>query len=207
MHLFMEILTKKQSRNGIGEFDMNKLLSRDEFRESVFARDRYKCIFCGKQAEETPEGKLDAHHIIERRLWSDGGYYERIKRMTESDILLLKLAAKAYGIDVYESLDGSVQMRPILVFSAGGGMGTMPYEVEWNPLRDDDQALRLSVKLKIALIHVPSNESIHDDFVNAMVFTNDDRLINSYEQYQSDPYAAARRAIVLVASELGKLID
>lgn len=44
------------------------LLSRDEFREGVFARDRYKCVFCEQPA-------ADAHHIIERRLWPDGGYY------------------------------------------------------------------------------------------------------------------------------------
>lgn len=53
----------------------SKLLTRDQFREAVFARDGYKCVFCGKTAEQTPEGKLDAHHIVERRLWSDGGYY------------------------------------------------------------------------------------------------------------------------------------
>lgn len=52
-----------------------KLLTRDEFRESVLARDNHKCVFCGKTAAETPEKKLDAHHIIERRLWPDGGYY------------------------------------------------------------------------------------------------------------------------------------
>jgi hypothetical protein len=52
-----------------------KLLTRDEFREGVFARDNHRCVFCGKTAEETPEGKLDAHHILERRLWPDGGYY------------------------------------------------------------------------------------------------------------------------------------
>lgn len=51
------------------------LLTREQFREGVFARDKHKCVFCGKIAEDTPEGKLDAHHIIERRLWSDGGYY------------------------------------------------------------------------------------------------------------------------------------
>ena len=53
----------------------SKLLTRDQFREGVFARDGHKCVFCGKTADQTPEGKLDAHHIIERRLWSDGGYY------------------------------------------------------------------------------------------------------------------------------------
>lgn len=52
-----------------------KLLTRDQFREAVFARDGHKCVVCGRTAEQTPEGKLDAHHLIERRLWVDGGYY------------------------------------------------------------------------------------------------------------------------------------
>jgi hypothetical protein len=46
----------------------NKLLSRDEFRETTFERDDFKCVICGKPVK-------DAHHIIERRLFSDGGYY------------------------------------------------------------------------------------------------------------------------------------
>lgn len=45
-----------------------RLLSRDDFREQVFARDQHTCVFCDLPAR-------DAHHIIERRLWSDGGYY------------------------------------------------------------------------------------------------------------------------------------
>lgn len=44
------------------------LLTRDKFREAVFARDNRKCVFCEKHAK-------DAHHILERRLFSDGGYY------------------------------------------------------------------------------------------------------------------------------------
>ena len=47
---------------------MSKLLTRDEFREAVFARDNHKCVFCGAPA-------VDAHHIIERRLFTDQGYY------------------------------------------------------------------------------------------------------------------------------------
>ncbi len=46
----------------------HKLLTRDEFRESVFARDKYKCVVCRDAAQ-------DAHHLIERRLFEDGGYY------------------------------------------------------------------------------------------------------------------------------------
>ena len=44
------------------------LLTRDQFREGVFERDGHKCVVCGNPAQ-------DAHHIIERRLFSDGGYY------------------------------------------------------------------------------------------------------------------------------------
>jgi hypothetical protein len=47
---------------------MKDLLTRDLFREAVFERDNHKCVSCGKHA-------VDAHHIIERRLFSDGGYY------------------------------------------------------------------------------------------------------------------------------------
>lgn len=45
-----------------------KLLTRDAFREAVFARDNNKCVICFLPA-------ADAHHIFERRLWPDGGYY------------------------------------------------------------------------------------------------------------------------------------
>lgn len=44
------------------------LLSRDDFREGVFARDGRRCVLCGDPAQ-------DAHHIMERRLFPDGGYY------------------------------------------------------------------------------------------------------------------------------------
>lgn len=47
---------------------MNILLTRDDFRNGVFERDKHTCVFCDKPA-------VDAHHILERRLWPDGGYY------------------------------------------------------------------------------------------------------------------------------------
>lgn len=46
----------------------NILLTRDQFREGVFVRDKHQCVFCEKPA-------VDAHHILERRLWTDAGYY------------------------------------------------------------------------------------------------------------------------------------
>lgn len=47
---------------------MLELLSRDKFREGVFKRDKGKCALCSNLA-------IDAHHILERRLWPDEGYY------------------------------------------------------------------------------------------------------------------------------------
>lgn len=46
----------------------DELLSRDEFRNAVFKRDDHKCVVCGRPA-------VDAHHVLERRLFKDGGYY------------------------------------------------------------------------------------------------------------------------------------
>ena len=46
-----------------------KLLTRDEFREKCLERDKHKCVICGVPND------LAVHHIMERRLFSDGGYY------------------------------------------------------------------------------------------------------------------------------------
>lgn len=40
---------------------------RAAFRDAVFARDGYRCVLCGQEAQ-------DAHHLLERRLFDDGGY-------------------------------------------------------------------------------------------------------------------------------------
>jgi len=42
--------------------------NRDQFREAVLSRDRHMCVVCGQPAR-------DAHHIMERRLFPDGGYH------------------------------------------------------------------------------------------------------------------------------------
>lgn len=45
-----------------------QLLRREAFKRDVFARDRGACIHCGAPA-------VDAHHILDRKLFADGGYY------------------------------------------------------------------------------------------------------------------------------------
>lgn len=46
----------------------SKLLTRTQFSEGVLKRDKHTCVFCSKPA-------TSAHHIIERKLFKDGGYY------------------------------------------------------------------------------------------------------------------------------------
>lgn len=78
---------------------MEKLLTRDQFREGVFARDKHTCVFCDKPA-------VDAHHILERRLWNDGGYYlsngasvcEEHHRACEATLLSVEEVREACGI-------------------------------------------------------------------------------------------------------------
>lgn len=41
---------------------------REAFRNAVFTRDKYKCVFCDKTEN------LDAHHITDRNLMPNGGY-------------------------------------------------------------------------------------------------------------------------------------
>jgi len=45
-----------------------KLLTRAEFSKQVLARSQGKCVFCTRPA-------IDPHHILERKLFVDGGYY------------------------------------------------------------------------------------------------------------------------------------
>ena len=89
------------------------LLSREQFRSKVFKRDSYQCVICGKAA-------ADAHHILERRLFSDGGYYldngaslcEQHHREAEQTILSceeIRAKAKIETIILPEHLDADFQ--------------------------------------------------------------------------------------------------
>ena len=118
-----------------------------------------------------------------------------------TDRELLELAAKAAKIEVYESTDGTIQNRPVWVFIAGGGAGTMPYEEQWNPLREDAQALPLAVRLKMDIRPSEEIQTIHiwSDVL--------DRWIEEFYGSTNDPYTATRRAIVRAAAEIGKGLE
>jgi 5-methylcytosine-specific restriction endonuclease McrA len=47
---------------------LKKKAIRATFRESVFTRDKHRCVICGDV------NNLDAHHIIDRHNMPNGGY-------------------------------------------------------------------------------------------------------------------------------------
>jgi hypothetical protein len=113
-----------------------------------------------------------------------------------TDRELLELAAKAAGYE-YECVShtGYPEDEQHQIRSASGSL------IDWNPLTDDGDALRLAVKLKM---------TVDTDYNGGTFAGNADIGIDEPEYgYQEgmgekDPYAATRRAIVRAAAEIGR---
>ena len=100
--------------------------------------------------------------------------------MTDKE--LLELAAKAAGC---------VYLTNGQLYVEGKG------NIDWNPLTDDGDALRLAVKLHMCLDTFDVDEKEHT--VAWKTLSNECR-----ENHNDDPYTATRRAIVHAAAEIGK---
>lgn len=112
--------------------------------------------------------------------------------MTDGE--LLELAAKAMGYtfnwgNTQELSNGKV-IDISHVFYVNNG-------VEWNPLTDDGDALRLAVKLRMT---VDVNHFFNK--VEVRVYSGKSMFMPVEES--EDIYAATRRAIVRAAAEIGK---
>lgn len=79
--------------------------------------------------------------------------------------------------------------------------------VEWNPLREDSDAMRLAINLGMNLMMLPA--SLKNGFCTVGVgFSNDsgNPRITISENYNLGPYKAVRRAIVRAAAEIGRSV-
>lgn len=111
--------------------------------------------------------------------------------MTFTDRELLELAAKAAGYEWRKDIAEYRNERGLL------GLWIIdPMKTSWNPLDDDGDALRLAVKLGIQ-----SDSGIYTKKAWAGVLGN---TLMYIEEYDNDPYAATRRAIVRAAAEIGR---
>ncbi len=104
--------------------------------------------------------------------------------MTDQE--MLELAAKAAGIEF-----GWIHDTPRI----HAEMGWTP----WNPLIDDGDALRLAVRLEIAI----------NPWAGKTVCWHEDSKVMNHEKHDcnDDPYAATRRAIVRAAADIGRNME
>ncbi|VVE82872.1 hypothetical protein [Pandoraea sputorum] len=120
---------------------------------------------------------------------------------------LLELAAKAAGLTKLTCWSEEIRdydsphygMAALHASGCGGECGS------WNPLEDDGDALRLAVKLRIAIHYEFSMDKEDEDVVEALV--NQDRA-NVWRGMSmglsGDANVAVRTAIVRAAAEIGK---
>jgi hypothetical protein len=104
-----------------------------------------------------------------------------------TDRELLELAAKAAGYEINKAPSGALFAR----------FGLIEW-IEWNPLTDDGDALRLAVTLEFVVDIV----DVARKSVVWVWFSTYNYPIE--EAHTNDPYAATRRAIVKAAAEIGK---
>jgi len=141
-----------------------------------------------------------------------------------TDRELLELAAKAAGIELnwfYEPIDEAES-------DSGWFASIAKTRRVWNPLTDDGDALRLAVKLGLAITPYPIYEPVKHSVVVELKrhaecpkaeppfrfcqrCTTDPCQLKPQIAYSqsldSDPCAATRRAIVRAAAEIGKQME
>lgn len=117
--------------------------------------------------------------------------------MTSEEIELVELAALAAGYTI--SLDRSHATAPVDIIAYG--VDDYTYGIEWNPIVDDGDALRLAVKLNIR------TEQCWFPKWTTCYYNIDGDMGHSFRVFhESDPYAATRRAIVQAAARIGQHI-
>lgn len=115
--------------------------------------------------------------------------------MTDSE--MLELAAKAAGMEVwFPRMNGGKNADGTRIILTPCHTTVNGQTVEWNPLVDDGQALRLAVSL---VIDLGFGTDGFGDFVCAITESEP-----TYSDNNVDKFAATRRAIVRAAADIGK---
>lgn len=119
---------------------MTKLLSREKFEEVVLERFHGQCCFCSKPA-------IDAHHIFDRKLYEDGGYYEEngapVCEKHHWDCETTKITVgEVQQANFITFLLIPPQLDPALVYDKWGNQVVSEFHRRPGPLADDTGCLR-----------------------------------------------------------------
>jgi hypothetical protein len=159
------------------------LLSRDAFREAVFSRDKGTCVFCIKPA-------VDAHHILERRLWPDGGYYLDNGASVCGEH---HLACEATTLSVEDVRLACGITKPVIPPHL---YDDQPYDKWGNPVMPNGQRLKgelfddesvqkilgVGQVLHLFIPYVKYNRTYHVPWSQSM--NDDDRMMSSLDAFQ-----------------------
>lgn len=122
--------------------------------------------------------------------------------MTDQE--LIELAAKAVGIKG-EWVRDTAFIQARYSFNVPYDNHGIMTSIEWNPLREDSDAMRLAINLGMNLMMLPA--SLKNGFCTVGAgFSNESGSprITISENYNQGPYKAVRRAIVRAAAEIGR---
>ena len=117
---------------------------------------------------------------------------------------LLKFAAKAAGIKMDKSPRNGGGMHNTGFDILGNVVLDWHNSTTWNPLTDDGDALRLVVKLRMAVNHYGEGTVVELPLHSQEGLSTNPAIV---EESGTDPYAATRRAIVRAASEIAKTAE
>lgn len=104
-----------------------------------------------------------------------------------NDRELLEAAAKAAGIKLADEIDSHIPSGGLWIVSKSGR------DAVWDPLRDDGDALRLAVKLRLDVMTSCTRDEIQ---IGGSVRST------TFQPIDGDRLAATRRAIVRAAAAL-----
>lgn len=117
-----------------------------------------------------------------------------------TDRELLEMAAKAAGmtppLEGMTAGEGGPMSKGGLVFAGNGEC------IDWNPLTDDGDALRLAVNLNLVI--VVDDQLVHVEFRSV---TAPFKVTEACEAHGWNRLIATRRAVVRAAAEIGKQLD
>jgi hypothetical protein len=155
-----------------------KLLKRDDFRVNIFQRDDFKCVYCSDIA-------VDAHHIIERKLFADGGYYiengvslcSKCHILAEQTLISCEELRRMAGINIVVLPE---HFDPEYVYDKWGGIVFDDYRVK-GELFNSEQVQKIlppEILNKFVMAkHVKYPRTPHLPWSEKL--SNDDRMIES----------------------------
>lgn len=166
-----------------------RLLSRDDFRNGVFKRDKYRCVVCGAPAQ-------DAHHIMERRLFDDGGYYlsngaslcGHCHIKAESTLLTVEQIRTMIGLEIVTI---PFHFYPDEIYDKWGNIVLPTLERTKGELFSDESVQKILDPNVRFTSHVKYPRTLHLPWSDGA--TDDDRVHKSLDYFEGKEYVALEK--------------